>query len=194
MQNKAYLEATVFTLSLLAVPAVQAHNLASEGTAWLAGLSHPLLGWDHLLVMLAVGLWSAQQRGRQVWGLPVAFVGMMTAGAAIGGTGLPLPGIESGIALSILILGLLLAFAVRLPITVSALMVGLFALFHGFAHGGQMLPAASSVTYVAGLLLTTTFLHIVGVRLGQFCRGAQSAKLLRFGGGAIAVSSVLAWV
>lgn len=194
MQNKAFLKGTVILLSLITFSVAQAHDRAAEGSAWMAGLSHPLLGWDHLLVMLAVGLWSAQQRGRIVWYLPAVFVSVMAIGAGIGGTGLPLPGIESGIAVSLLVLGLLLAFAIRLPMILSIVMVGLFALSHGWSHGTQMPPATSIAIQGAGLILTTALMHVVGVRLGQFCSGATSTKLLRFGGGAIAITSVLAWV
>lgn len=194
MRNKRYLEGTVFILSLLTVPVAQAHNVTYEGATLLAGFSHPLLGWDHLLAMLAVGLWAAQQNGRFVWRLPLVFLALMTVGAIAAGAGAALPGLEAGITSSLLVLGLLLAFAVRLPVIFSVVMVGLFALFHGFAHGAEMPQAASAITYGLGFILATTVLHVFGVRLGQLARGALSAKLLRLGGGAIAATSVLAWV
>jgi urease accessory protein len=194
MRNKRYLEGTVFILSLLIVPAVQAHNLAHEGATLLAGFSHPLFGWDHLLAMLAVGLWAAQQNERYLWRLPLVFVTLMTVGAIGAGAGLVLPASETGIATSLLVLGLLLAFAVRLPVLFSVIMVGLFALFHGFAHGAEMPQAASAMTYGLGFILATTLLHVFGIRLGRLARGALTAKLLRLGGGAIAATSVLTWV
>ena len=194
MQNKRYLEGTVFFLSLLTVPVVQAHNVASEGINLLAGFSHPLLGWDHLLAMLAVGLWAAQQNGRFVWRLPMVFLAMMIIGVIVAGAGVALPALETGIASSLLVLGLLLAFAIRLPLISSTTLVGVFALFHGYAHGVEMPQVASAVTYGLGFIFTTTVLHIFGVRLGRLARGALTAKLLRLGGGAIAAASVLIWV
>jgi urease accessory protein len=193
MQYKHYLEGTVFILSLLAVPVAQAHNVAYEGAALLAGFSHPLLGWDHLLAMLAVGLWAAQQRGRFVWRLPVVFPAMMIVGASVAGAGVVLPELETGIASSLLVLGLLLAFAVHLPFVFSVVLVGLFALFHGFAHGAEMPQTVSAVTYGLGFILATTVLQVLGVRLGLLARGALTATLLRMGGGAIAVAGVLTW-
>jgi urease accessory protein len=194
MRNKSFLEGTVFILSLLAVPAAQAHNLASEGATLLAGFSHPLFGWDHLLAMLAVGLWAAQQNGRYLWRLPLVFVALMTGGAIAAGAGLALPASETGIATSLLVLGLLLAFAVRLSAILSMAMVGLFALFHGFSHGAEMPQAVSALTFALGFILATTLLHFLGVRLGRLCRGELSARLLRVGGSGIAATSILTWV
>ena len=192
MQNKAYLAGTVFLLSLCTLPLAQAHNVASESATVLTGLSHPLLGWDHLLVALAVGLWATQQAGRPVWRLPVIFLGVMTVAALAGSTGLP--AVEAGIAVSVLTLGLLLALAARPPMIVSTLLVTLFALVQGLSHGIQTPPATSAMTYVAGLTLTTALLHVFGIQLGRLSRGAQHGLWLRLGGGAIAASSVLAWV
>lgn len=194
MRNKPYLEGTVFILSLLAVPVAQAHNLAHEGVSLLAGFSHPLFGWDHVLAMLAVGLWAAQQNGRTSWRLPLVFVGLMTVGAIVAGAGLVLPASETGIATSLLVLGLLLAFAVRPPAIFSMAMVGLFALFHGFSHGTEMPQAVSALTFALGFILATTLLHLLGVQLGRLCRGELSARLLRAGGSGIAATSILTWV
>jgi len=194
MRNKRYLEGTVFTLSLLAVPAVQAHNLAHEGATLLAGFSHPLFGWDHLLAMLAVGLWAAQQNGRYLWRLPLVFLALMSVGAIAAGAGLVLPASETGIVTSLLVLGLLLAFAVRPPAVFNMAMVGLFALFHGFAHGAEIPQAVSALTFALGFILATTLLHLLGLQLGRLCRGELSARLLRAGGGGIAATSILTWV
>ena len=195
MQIKRCLQGAVVALNLLTVSVAQAHTVASDGTALLAGFSHPLLGWDHLLAVLAIGLWSVQQNRYFVWRLPLVFLGMVTVGAVFAGTGLALPGMEPGIAGSLLVLGLLIAFSVRLPTSFSAGMVGLFALIHGLSHVAEVRPEAAAMTYGLGFVLATSVLQVFGVRLGQLCRAALSATLLRLGGGgAIAATGVLSWV
>ena len=194
MRHQRFLEGTVFVLSLLTVPVAQAHSLAHEGASLSAGFVHPLFGWDHVLAMLAVGLWAAQQDGRAMWGLPLVFVVVMTVGAIAAGAGLVLPAVESGIAASLLVLGLLLAFAVRPPAAFSMALVGLFALFHGFAHGVEIPQAASALTFALGFILATTLLHLLGLHLGRLCRGELTTRLLRIGGSGIAATSILTWV
>ena len=194
MKHQRILEGTVFILSLLAVPVVQAHNLAHEGASLSAGFAHPLFGWDHVLAMLAVGLWAAQQGGRVVWRLPLVFVVLMTVGAIAAVAGLALPAVETGITTSLLVLGLLLAFAVRPPAAVGMALVGLFALFHGVAHGVEMPQAASALTFALGFIFATTLLHLLGIHLGRLCRGELTTRLLRIGGSGIAATSILTWV
>jgi urease accessory protein len=194
MRHQRFVEGTVFMLGLLTVPVAQAHNLAHQGASLSAGFVHPLLGWDHLLAMLAVGLWAAQQNGRALWRLPLVFVVLMTVGAIAAGAGLLLPAVETGIATSLLVLGLLLAFAVRPPAIFSMALVGLFALFHGFAHGAEMPQASSALNFALGFILATTLLHLLGIHLGRLCRGELTTRLLRIGGSGIAASSILTWV
>ncbi len=194
MRYQRLLESTVFLLSLLAVPVAQAHSTAQEGASLSAGFAHPLFGWDHVLAMLAVGLWAAHQRERALWRLPLVFMILMTVGAVAAGAGLVLPAVETGIATSLLVLGLLLAFALRPPAVFSMTLVGVFALFHGFAHSTEMPQAASALTFALGFILATTLLHLLGIHLDRLCRTELTTRLLRIGGSGIAASSILMWV
>ncbi len=130
------------------------------------GLFHPLTGLDHICAMIAVGLWAAQRGGRALWLVPLTFVSVMAFGGALGMSGIALPFVETGIVASVLILGVLIAAAVRLPLMASAAMVGLFALFHGFAHGAEMPDTASGLVYGIGFIAATAILHLCGIGLG----------------------------
>ena len=138
-----------------------------ESASFLSGFSHPLGGLDHLLAMLAVGLYAAQQAARARWSLPLGFVLAMLLGAGLGAFGLGLPAVETGIATSVLVLGLLIAFAIRLPLAASLPLVALFALFHGHAHHAEM-GTASLLTYAAGFALATACLHAAGFMLARW--------------------------
>lgn len=184
----------IAALTLFIAPAVQAHTLIAEETSWSAGLMHPLLGVDHLLAMLAVGLWAAQQGGNRLWQLPLAFLSMMMFGAFVGQSGVTLPYIEAGIASSLLVLGLMLTFAIRLSILPSLLMVGFFALFHGYAHGAEMPQTLAVIEYALGFLLATAALHGLGIVSGLLVRGMQYEKLLRIGGIFIGVTGGWLWI
>lgn len=127
------------------------------------GLAHPFLGLDHLLAMIAVGLWAAQQGGRARWAVPLAFVGTMLMGVGFAAAGIALPQVETGIALSVLVLGLLIATRRTWAVPVGMLIAAGFALFHGYAHGLDMPLAASSLPYMLGLVLVTGCLHGVGI-------------------------------
>lgn len=194
MPNKRNSGVLVATFTVLISTTLQAHTLVAEETSGLAGLMHPLLGLDHLLAMLAVGLWAAQQGGSRLWQLPLAFLSMMLFGAVLGQTGFSLPLIEAGIASSLLILGLMLTFAIRLAIMPSMLMVGLFAVFHGYAHGAEMPQTLALIDYAVGFLLATAALHGMGIGLGLLARGAQSGKLLRISGIAIGLTGAWLWI
>lgn len=177
------------TFGLLLAPALaQAHPGAHHVTGFTSGLAHPMTGLDHLLAMVAVGLWAVQLGGRATWLVPSAFAGVMTLGAFAGMSGLVLPGVEQGIMLSVLVLGVLVAAAVRLPMVAGAALVSVFALFHGMAHGMEMPENAGGFSYVAGFLAATIALHLAGMALGFAAR--QNAAL-RVSGAAIAVSAVL---
>jgi len=154
------------------------------------GFAHPLSGWDHLLAMIAVGLWAAQLGGRARWPVPAAFVGVMALGAALGQAGVTFPGVEQGIAASILALGLLIAAAVRLPVTAGMALVGAFAIFHGLAHGAEMPAAAGGFSYGAGFVAATVLLHAAGVGLGLIA-ARRSAHATQFAGWAIAASGLM---
>jgi len=183
------------TLPLLAVlslaPALaHAHTGVGDTHGFAHGFGHPLLGLDHLLAMIAVGLWAAQIGGRALWAVPLTFVSMMTLGGALGITGVPMPFVEQGIATSVLLLGLLIALAVRLPLVFSVPLVALFAICHGHAHGAEMPENASGLAYAAGFVIATAILHGIGIGLGMLIQRTTAAPLIRFAGAAIAVAGV----
>ncbi len=163
------------------------HELTWDFTS---GATHPFSGWDHVLAMIAVGLWAAQLGGCNRWLVPAAFVSVMTLGSALGHAGFPLASIESVIAVSILVLGLLIAAAVKLPTLASMAIVGAFALFHGAAHGAEMPASASGVGYGFGFVASTILLHATGLGAGLALKNQE--KTARFAGGAVAVAGALA--
>jgi urease accessory protein len=158
------------------------------------GAGHPLTGIDHLCAMIAVGLWAAQTGGRAIWAVPLAFVSVMLLGGASGMTGVHFPFAETGIAVSVLMLGVFIAAAVRLPLPASILIAGLFALCHGYAHGAEMPTTASALGYAGGFALTTALLHVAGIALGVGIEKIASLKFVRFAGGAIALCGIGLWV
>lgn len=176
--------ALALVFALAAAPAL-AHP--DHGAASLAsGLAHPLGGLDHLLAMLAVGLFAARQPGDARWMLPTGFVLAMLAGAGLGALGLALPAVEAGIAASLLVLGLLVALAARLPLTASLALVAAFALFHGHAHHAEM-GDATLLGYSLGFALASATLHAAGLALARAFPDSRGGRLaLRLGGGGIA--------
>jgi urease accessory protein len=152
------------TLALAATPAF-AHIDPGENGSFLAGFSHPLAGLDHILAMVAVGLWAAAIGKRAVWMVPAAFVGTVVVGFALALGGAPLPFVEPAILASVVVLGLLVAMAVKVPLAAAAVIVAAFALFHGHAHGGEI-GTAAALPYLAGFATATTLLHVSGVTVG----------------------------
>ncbi|QOL82147.1 HupE/UreJ family protein [Pseudooceanicola spongiae] len=152
------------TFALSAV-AAQAHTGLAEG-GFVSGFTHPILGWDHVIAMVAVGLWGAFLGAPAIWALPIVFPMVMAFGGALGILGVPLPAVETGIALSGVVLGLLVAFAVRAPLWVAGLIVGIFAVFHGHAHGTELPSAANPLAYGIGFVLATGMLHLIGIGFG----------------------------
>ncbi len=167
-----------------------AHTGAGETTGFMHGLLHPVGGADHLLAMVAVGLWAAQIGGRALWLIPGTFIGLMMLGGLLGFSGIVLPFIEAGILASVLILGVLVAGAFRLPLLSSALLVGLFAFFHGQAHGEEIPAAIGMGSYTLGFALSTALLHATGMSLGMLLRHTPLHTASRFAGGAVALSSI----
>jgi len=167
-----------------------AHPGIGPAAGFAAGLAHPLLGLDHLVAMLGVGLWAAQRGGRALWAVPLAFVAVMALGGFLGAIGVGLPFVAPAIAASVLVLGVLIAAAVRMPLVASTLLAGGFALFHGHAHGTEMPATAAAIAYGAGFVLTTALLHGAGIGLGVLARKAGSERLLRVAGGATAVLGI----
>lgn len=164
---------------------------ADLGGSFLAGLLHPVLGLDHVLAMVAVGLWGAFLGRPAIWLLPVVFPLVMAFGGALGIVGVPLPGVEVGIALSAVALGLAIAFALRPPLAVAGVLVGAFAVFHGHAHGTELPEAAAPIAYAAGFLFATGVLHALGILFGVLVRWPAGAIAVRAGGGAISLAG--AW-
>ncbi|MEM6673321.1 MAG: HupE/UreJ family protein [Planctomycetota bacterium] len=151
-------------MNLALVPLL--HEQAGTAGGLLAGLEHPVSGLDHVVAMVAVGLWGAQLGRPAVWILPVAFPLVMAIGGFLGLVGVPLPGVEIGIALSAIVLGLLVLFEVRPPLPVAAVIVGAFALFHGHAHGTELPEGSNGLAYSAGFVVATGLLHAAGIAIG----------------------------
>ncbi|CAA9524183.1 MAG: Nickel-binding accessory protein UreJ-HupE [uncultured Sphingomonadaceae bacterium] len=178
-------------LWLVAEPAL-AHSDAGLVGGFLAGFSHPLNGPDHLLAMVAVGLWGAFLGRPLIYVLPVLFPAIMAAGGVLGLAGLPFPFVELGIALSVLVLGLLIAGARTLPIAPAVAIVAAFAVCHGYAHGQELPLAADPVGYSLGFVLATGLLHVLGIAIGELGRRSAALALApRLAGAAIAVAG--AW-
>ena len=176
---------------LLAFPSLAlAHTGVGETTGLMHGFGHPIGGADHMLAMIAVGLWAAQIGGRALWIIPCTFVGVMVLGGVFGFSGIPVPFIEEGILISVLILGILIAGAFKLPLVFSSLIVGVFAIFHGYAHGAEMPVATSAASYAIGFAFATAMLHVAGMSLGMLMQKTNLYAVTRFAGGAIALSGV----
>jgi len=168
-----------------------AHEGGGIAGGFYAGFMHPFLGWDHVLAMVAVGLWGAFLGNPAIWLLPVVFPLVMAMGGALGVAGFPLPAIETGIALSALMLGILVVFAARPPSVLAALLVGAFAIFHGYAHGTELPHAAIPLLYSAGFVIATGLLHIIGILLGLLAHWPWGRIVVRVAGGVIAVAGLV---
>ena len=194
MKKSKVIYSTIIALLLsLLTQIVLAHDGSNVPIGgFLVGLIHPVLGNDHLLAMLSVGILSAQIGGKAIWTVPATFVGVMAVGGALGFTDLNLTSTEIGIAASLIILGLLIAAERRLPVLIAMIGVGFFAVFHGYAHGTEMPEAAQPVLYALGFLTGTIVIHVAGVIIGDISRHyKKGATILRFGGGFIALIGVL---
>lgn len=177
----------LLTLSLIFASGAACAHPGHDAAGLGAGLAHPFLGMDHLLAMAAVGLWAAQSGGRRLWLLPAAFMGMLVAGAAAAMQWQAALPVETGIALSVLALGLLVALSLQLPLLLGAALAALFGLFHGYAHGLELPASAAPVPYALGFLAATAALHLSGIAAGIAAR-KHYALLARMLGAAIAAS------
>jgi urease accessory protein len=165
-----------------------AHVEAGRAEGFLAGLAHPVSGLDHVLAMVAVGLWGAQLGAPAMWLLPVTFPLVMALGGALGLLGVPLPAVETGIAFSALALGLAVSAAWRPPLWAAAAVVALFAIFHGHAHGTELPPGASGLLYSLGFVAATGMLHAAGIGVGLIHRWHWGRGALRAAGAAVAAA------
>jgi len=157
---------------------------------FIAGLEHPVMGLDHVVAMVAVGIWGAQLRAPAIWVLPVTFPLVMSFGGILGGLGVPIPGIEIGIAVSAIVLGAMVAFAARPPLWIAGVIVGVFAIFHGYAHGAELPESANAISYAMGFVMATGGLHALGILIGVINKWPAGEKCLRAGGVLIALCGV----
>ena len=181
-----------FVPVLLAVstPAL-AHTGAGAAKSFGTGFLHPMLGLDHVLAMVAVGLWAGLVGGRAVWAWPLSFVLIMVGGAGLGVAGVALPGVETGIALSVLLLGSAVALDRSAPVSIGALVCGAFALFHGYAHGAELLGDAGAGSYVTGFVLATGLLHAAGLGAAVVLKGSSAGWPPRTAGAAVAIAGLV---
>jgi urease accessory protein len=181
----------LIVLAAFAIPSsALAHIQAGEAAGFLSGVRHPVSGWDHVLAMIAVGLWGAQLGSPALWLLPVTFPMVMALGAMMGLLGIPLPGVEIGIALSAIVLGTMVFTEKRTPLWVAACVVGFFAVFHGHAHGTELPAGQSGLLYSAGFVMATGCLHGVGIAIGIIHRWSAGRSILRVTGAFIALAGV----
>ncbi|TIN29120.1 MAG: HupE/UreJ family protein [Mesorhizobium sp.] len=176
---------------LLLAAAIPAYAHVGIGTtsSFMAGFMHPLSGLDHMTVMIAVGLWAALKGGKAIVAWPAAFVGVMLVGGALGMLQMPLPFVEPGILASVVALGLLVALAVDLPVSVGVAIIGLSALFHGHAHGTEVPENAGGFEYMAGFAVATALLHATGIAAGLGL-GIRFRGLARAAGAAVGLGLV----
>jgi urease accessory protein len=177
-------------LALLWPARALAHTQGGEAAGLLSGLRHPVSGLDHILAMVAVGLWGAQLGRPAVWLLPVTFPMVMAFGGMLGLMGLVLPGIEIGIAVSAIILGVMVGWEVRPPLWVATVVVGFFAIFHGHAHGAELPPGADALLYSIGFVVATGCLHATGIAIGLIHRWRAGKVTLRVTGAVVALAGV----
>lgn len=160
--------------------AASAHVGVGDTHGFVHGFSHPLSGIDHLLVMIAVGLFAAHLDGRALWLVPLTFVSVMALAGVAGMAGVRLPFVEIGIGLSVVVLGLAIAFQLSIPTLVAMILVGFFAIFHGHAHGTEMPQTVSGLSYGVGFICATAMLHAIGIALGLAIGKAGEACSPRF--------------
>jgi urease accessory protein len=172
-------------------PAAEAHVHKGEEVSFLSGFKHPISGLDHVVAMVAVGLWGAQLGAPAIWILPVAFPLVMAFGGMLGLLGVPLPGTEFGIAASAIMLGAAVMLRLRPPLALAALLVGFFAIFHGYAHGSELPPGENGLLYSLGFVIATGCLHAVGITIGLVNRGTWGQRVVRFAGAAIALTGLV---
>ena len=178
-------------LSLLLASHAQAHSAAEIGGGFVSGLLHPVLGWDHVAAMVAVGLWGAFLGSPALWLLPVVFPLVMAFGGALGLAGIPIPSVEIGIALSALVLGAMILMAARPPLWLAGMIVAVFAVFHGHAHGTELPEAMSPLAYSLGFVIATGLLHLAGIGFGLLVRWPLGRIAVRAGGAVIALGGVV---
>lgn len=174
-----------FALSFLLASPAWAHFTEVARGSWREGLAHPFSGLDHLVAMTAMGLWATQMGRPALWLLPTSFLMFMTAGAGLSLAGIVLPGAEDGIAVSVAVLGVLLAVAARPGPVLGAAIAALFGIVHGYGHGAEMPEAAAPLLYGLGFLMATAALQLVGIGVGLLARSPIGQRVLPIGAAAI---------
>jgi urease accessory protein len=180
----------VALLLATASSAASAHAESGQATGLLTGLLHPVSGLDHVLAMVAVGLWGAQLGAPAIWLLPVTFPMVMALGGVLGLLGMPLPGVELGIAASAILLGAVVMTERRPPLFAAVVLVGFFAVFHGHAHGTELPPGQSGLLYSLGFVVATGCLHAIGIAIGSVHRWPAGRVALRIAGGGVGLAGL----
>jgi urease accessory protein len=184
----------LFSAGMVLLPAVASahpgHAFPNEGS-FANGVLHPVLGADHLVAMVAVGLWAAYLGGRALVGVPLAFLGMMTVGAVLGYMGVGLPAADQAIAVSLVVVGILICLLARLPTCVAATIIGAFATFHGYAHGSEIPSLAQPLPYGAGFILATAALLALGSGIWLVSRRFIPAYVIRGAGAAVGIFGIV---
>lgn len=181
---------SLLTLLLISFAAPAYAHTGDDPSGFISGFFHPIFGWDHVAAMVAVGLWGAFLGRPAIYLLPIVFPMVMAAGGALGVLGVPVPAVEAGIAASAIVLGVSVMMAARPPLWVAALIVGLFAVFHGHAHGTELPEAADPFAYAAGFVVATGLLHLCGIGFGALARWPFGQVAVRAGGGIIMIAGI----
>jgi urease accessory protein len=189
-RNRVAARRTAMMVLALAPAAALAHQETGQAAGFLSGLAHPVSGLDHVLAMIAVGLWGAVLGPPAIWVLPVAFPMVMALGGLMGLLGIPVPGVEIGIAVSAIVLGAMVLAEVRPSLWIAAAIVAFFAIFHGHAHGRELPEGASALLYSLGFVVATGLLHAAGIVIGVAHRWPAGRHLVRAAGGGVALAGL----
>lgn len=176
-------------LTLLIPNLLFAHAYGGSGGLF-TGFMHPFSGLDHFLAMFSIGLWGAQIGGRSIWTLPVTFPLVMVVGGVIGIVGIPLYGVEIGIALSIIVLGLCIAFSLKPAEWIVFILISVFAIYHGYAHGTELPKSANPADFAVGFVIATGLIHIIGIGVGLVSEKLYSGKVTKVLGGFIVIGGI----
>ncbi|MBI3770732.1 MAG: HupE/UreJ family protein [Deltaproteobacteria bacterium] len=185
-----FFQSSLLALIVLLPSLAHAHVGIGLTSGWAHGFAHPISGLDHVCAMVAIGLLAAERGERAVWVVPLTFLTSMAFGALLGMTAVSVPFVEQGVVMSVLVLGVLVAAAVRLPLVADVVIVMLFAVCHGHVHGTEMTTTALGVAYGAGFLAGTALLHAVGIGIALLPRKIGEVRAARFAGAVIAVCGV----
>jgi urease accessory protein len=177
-------------MAALAPAAALAHQEAGQANGFISGFLHPISGLDHVVAMVAVGLWGAVLGLPAIWVLPVAFPAMMAVGGLMGLLGFPLPGVEIGIAASAIVLGTVVLTELRPSLKLATVIVAVFAIFHGHAHGTELPEGSNALLYSLGFVMATGMLHAVGILIGVAHRWSAGRQAIRAAGGGVALAGL----